>query len=244
MIVQCLSTSPYISNSGQYSAFDELGIGSGTNNSVAIIPNYINFHERFIKPYSFDELNDVEQESRVDYDYNRNDSADLVCDFQHTGSIAKKYLLRAFLSSSLLLPLPTAAINAEYAKMVNSWSEITAHIYAGAITFENELMPDCFDFTWLEKVGEFDKSSMFDHAIDLVFKNINNMFLDGKFDDVDNLLKLVNVKQYSANVLLALLTITLCAKNKLPRRRMFYEKVKHQLVATEIYDDAILAGLD
>ncbi len=71
----------------------------------------------------------------------------------------------------------------------------------------------------LEINGQIDK------ALDLVFENIDNYLKNNKFNTINNKLKEIDVKNYTPNVLLTLVTATIPAQNKLPDWNKFVECV-------------------
>jgi hypothetical protein len=83
--------------------------------------------------------------------------------------------------------------------------------------------------------------------IDYIFIRFDNMFKENRFNDANNEL-IFNINLFSSiemntNILLALLTITLSAKDKLPNRKEFYDKVKEHLKDRDDVD-SLLSGLE
>jgi hypothetical protein len=86
-----------------------------------------------------------------------------------------------------------------------------------------------------------------DEIIDYIFIRFDNMFKENRFDDANNEL-IFNISLFlsvemNINILLALLTITLSAKDKLPNRKEFYDKVKEHLKDRDDVD-VLLSGLE
>lgn len=224
--------------------YDEIGRSYNSSNSVTIFPNFVSFQEQYIKPLMLEIPRTFDSNSHTDLDYDRNDSIDLSSFFHPTGSVVRNYLLISLMSSCIFLSNPYSTWKAEDIELFKAFTNITAQIYTGPNTLENELTAGYDSFIWLVRVSELDRTGKFDNAIDLVFSNVNRMLSLGKFADVNVLLKTFDVRHFSINVLLAFLTITLCAKHKLTERPLLFERVKNHLIATNTYEEAILAGLN
>lgn len=69
-----------------------------------------------------------------------------------------------------------------------------------------------------------------DVATDIVFDKIDRMLCDGKFNEVDAVLKAVNVLGLSTAVMRSFLTITKPASEKLPTRSLLYNKIYARMV--------------
>lgn len=224
--------------------YDDIGRNYSINNSVTIFPNFVSFQEQYIKPFIQELPKSLCSDSHADLDYNRNDAIDFPIFFHPTGSAVRNYLLISLMSSCIFLSSPYSTLRTQDIELFKAFADITAQIYTGTNTLENSLTAEYDKFIWLARVSELDRTGKFDDAIDLVFSNVNSMLTMGKFEDVSILLKTFDVKHFSINVLLAFLTITLCAKNKLDGRPILFERVKNHLITTNTYDEAILAGLD
>lgn len=83
-----------------------------------------------------------------------------------------------------------------------------------------------------------------DSALDLIYDNIDEMLLASKFEQVDQLLKTVDTNAYPVDILLALLTITLAAKHRLPHRSDLFSRIKATLIARGEMRDGLLVGLE
>ena len=66
---------------------------------------------------------------------------------------------------------------------------------------------------------------------------------DGRFLEVDALLAHWPVGRATVDTMLSLLTVTLPAHSKLPRRTQFFSRVSQQLRMRRQYDPALLKGL-
>ena len=77
-----------------------------------------------------------------------------------------------------------------------------------------------------------------------VFYRIDRMMAEGKFSDVDEVLRGINVDELAPNLLLAYLTITAVARDKLQERADFFNKVRERLLKEKAGEvDLILQGL-
>ena len=83
-----------------------------------------------------------------------------------------------------------------------------------------------------------------DAAIDIIFDQIDEMLLARQFERVDQILRDVECRGYSIDILLSLLTITLAAKRHLPSRPAFYDLVVSTLGERNELSDGVLIGLD
>lgn len=94
--------------------------------------------------------------------------------------------------------------------------------------------------------GIYDVSRQSDRkAIDVTFKYVNSLLLDGKFDVCDEILLRLDLRRLSPSLMIAFLTITAPAKDKLPNRPLFYSRVRQALQAKkrEHATSRLLVGL-
>ncbi|HQZ66689.1 MAG TPA: hypothetical protein PLY87_16470 [Planctomycetaceae bacterium] len=82
-----------------------------------------------------------------------------------------------------------------------------------------------------------------DAALDLIYDRADEMLLAGEFVALDSIIEGLDVEQLSVDVLLAVLTITLPAKDKLTTRNEFFECVKRTLKDRGEYMEGLLTGL-
>jgi hypothetical protein len=83
-----------------------------------------------------------------------------------------------------------------------------------------------------------------DEALDVIYEGIDDLLLAGSFDQVDQLLRDISEDGVSSDVLVALLTVTLPAKSKLPSRADFYSRVERTLSVRSELEDGLLSGLE
>lgn len=72
-----------------------------------------------------------------------------------------------------------------------------------------------------------------DSILDSIFDVIDEMLLAGKFEEVDALLKTIQLEKHSVEFLLGILTVTLRAKTHLLQRDSFFKKVANTLESDE-----------
>jgi len=83
-----------------------------------------------------------------------------------------------------------------------------------------------------------------DAAIDVIFDKIDQMLTDGKFTEVDDILREIDVEKMKMVYLIGFLTITYAAHSKLVERDIFFERVSGHLEKTEPERrEAVLVGL-
>lgn len=63
-----------------------------------------------------------------------------------------------------------------------------------------------------------------DEVLDSVFEEIDEMLLDGKFDDADRMLSEFDPETLGIERVLVVLTATLPAKRRLPNRKRFFRR--------------------
>ncbi len=97
---------------------------------------------------------------------------------------------------------------------------------------------------FLRNVKRLDKRERLDTALDLIFDQVDELLLSGAFDEVDQILGHVVPDEFSTEVLVGLLTVTLPAKNQLARRDEFFQRVAETLRTRGETDQRILIGLD
>jgi len=97
---------------------------------------------------------------------------------------------------------------------------------------------------WLGKAIEEDVSGEPDAAADMVFDRIDQAVAGNRFDEIEALLRADIVPLCTEDVLIALLTATLPAKNHLPGRAEWVRAAKDRLITAFGYDDAVTAGFE
>ncbi len=97
--------------------------------------------------------------------------------------------------------------------------------------------------TFLDNANRLDQRGQTDAALDIIFDQIDEMLLAGKFNRVDQLLAETTPSDFSVELLLGILTVTLPAKNRLPNRIGFVGQVRQTLGDRGVVDDGLLVGL-
>jgi len=98
--------------------------------------------------------------------------------------------------------------------------------------------------SFLDCARRLDQHGQTDAALDIIFDQIDEMLLAGEFEPVDQLLMEIMPSDYSVELLLGLLTVTLPAKNRLCNRVAFFERVRQSLQEHGETDEGLLVGLD
>jgi hypothetical protein len=100
--------------------------------------------------------------------------------------------------------------------------------------------PDAFlgKAIWFIDQGERDA------ALDLVYMQVDALLKDGRFDLVDSILKNTEIERLGTDLLLALLTTTLPARDKLVERGTFFERTERLLKRRGKWRPTLLAGLE
>ena len=97
---------------------------------------------------------------------------------------------------------------------------------------------------WLNDVYSLVAADGPDDAIDVLFNNIDDMLLAGDFARCDDLLMVIDPKRLDTNLLVAALSITKAAAEKLPTRARFVQRVERRVgeLAPERLE-SLLSGL-
>ncbi len=93
-------------------------------------------------------------------------------------------------------------------------------------------------------VRQLEKRGNIDAALDILYDKIDGMLKAGKFDDVDDVLRSVDPRSLSLDLLLGVLTATLPARSKLPFRKEFFKNVVEVLKERCQWEEGLLTGLD
>ena len=82
---------------------------------------------------------------------------------------------------------------------------------------------------WIEDVYSLLARKQIDEAIDVLFTETERLLSKGNFSECNSLLQTIDLKRMDTNLLIALLSITLSAAQKLPYRTRLREKVEKRL---------------
>ena len=86
---------------------------------------------------------------------------------------------------------------------------------------------------WLYDIYALCEAGSTDTAIDVLFKNIDSMSRNGEFEECDRLLLEIDLDKLNTSLMVALLSITLAAKNQLPQRVQVIAAIKSRLQETD-----------
>jgi hypothetical protein len=82
---------------------------------------------------------------------------------------------------------------------------------------------------WLDDVYAFVAAKDDERAVELVFDTIDDLLLEGRFQVCDDTLRAVDVERLNPTLLLALLSITLAAKDRLHGREALLKRIERRL---------------
>lgn len=92
-------------------------------------------------------------------------------------------------------------------------------------------MPAAFPASlWLYDALDLERTGRRDRALDIIYTEIDKLLRRGEFDICNRLLELLDVNNLSPSLLIAFLTITLPAHERLPARGEFYSRVEKYFV--------------
>ena len=97
---------------------------------------------------------------------------------------------------------------------------------------------------FVERAVRLDKSGKTDAALDLIYDNVDSLLSNGKYEELDLMLKNVDADLLPTDILLGLLTATLPAKTKLPSRSIFFRLTEMQIKTRAEWEEGILTGLE
>jgi hypothetical protein len=81
-------------------------------------------------------------------------------------------------------------------------------------------------------------------ALDLIYDNVDELMCKGEFDQLDGEIKDIQSNELTLDILLAILTSTLPAKNKLHSRKKFFDSTVALLKSRGEYEEDLLLGLE
>ena len=95
---------------------------------------------------------------------------------------------------------------------------------------------------WINEAVDFERNGRRDRALDIVFTEMDKLLRKGDFDLCNRILELLDVDNLSPNLLIAFLTITLRAHERLPARAILYSRVEERF-SNRANKDKLLSGL-
>ncbi|HBJ33843.1 MAG TPA: hypothetical protein DDZ51_03565 [Planctomycetaceae bacterium] len=99
------------------------------------------------------------------------------------------------------------------------------------------------EYMFARELTDLDREETVDEALDLAFDQIDDAFLEGRFDWVDQFLKIADVESMSVSLLVGILTITASAESKLRHRSEFRKRAENVIRKRGRYNDTILRDL-
>lgn len=98
--------------------------------------------------------------------------------------------------------------------------------------------------SWLEDVYSLVRRAEVDDALDTLFREMDRLFRAGSFRECDSALEALDVKRLDTNTLVALLSVTRRASDKLAQRPSLVLRIERQFRQSEPNRaDRLLAGL-
>ena len=97
--------------------------------------------------------------------------------------------------------------------------------------------------SFVKSAAELERGGSPDSALDLIYDRVDELLRGAEWSACAAVLDDINVSECSTDILLALLTATLPAKNRIPSRGGFLERVDHELRTRGEHEDRLLAGL-
>jgi len=108
-------------------------------------------------------------------------------------------------------------------------------------TLENEV--EVF-FDGLRNINKYEEGNIERKKVRFIFSFIDDLLLQGKFDVCNEILATIDLNYLSPTCVVAVLAITLPAREELSLRRAFYKSARYwlELVRTDV--EELLKGLD
>jgi len=103
---------------------------------------------------------------------------------------------------------------------------------------ETEMFP-----IWFKRAMHLEKEGRISQALDVIYSNMDSLFMKGKFEDCDALLSEATKHRLPVHIILALLTTTLPAAHLLPSRTSFYQESAKKLAESGEMEPGLLDGL-
>jgi len=98
---------------------------------------------------------------------------------------------------------------------------------------------------WLGDVYSLVDRKRPDEAVDILFDHVDDLLIAGQFTKCDELLQTIDLKRLDANLIVAVLSITLAAAEHLPYRERLLVRVKERLsIIASGRVERLLSGLD
>jgi hypothetical protein len=98
--------------------------------------------------------------------------------------------------------------------------------------------------TFLSRAHHLDTLGKTDAALDVVYESVDQLMRTGRFDELDEIVKHLQVVDFSRDLLLGILTATLPAKSRLPSRTELFRHAEKALRERGEYEEGLLIGLE
>jgi hypothetical protein len=95
-----------------------------------------------------------------------------------------------------------------------------------------------------DRALELERRGDIDAALDLLFDVVDSKLQEGDFSGLSDLLLGLDVRDFSPDLLIGVLTITAAAKSELPSRAALVCRVRSQLKSFGMREPGLLQGLD
>lgn len=96
----------------------------------------------------------------------------------------------------------------------------------------------------IEDARQLEKKGDSDQSLDLIYDHFDKLFWSASWTVADDILRDVKVSKYSLDILLAILTSTLPAADKLPSRKTIFNNIENELRSRDELDNTLLVGLE
>jgi hypothetical protein len=97
---------------------------------------------------------------------------------------------------------------------------------------------------FVERASRLSRIGQIDAALDLLYDNIDALMTNGDFEQIDSVLRGVELESLSIDILLGLLTSTLPARTKLGSRKEFFVAVEKEIKRRGEWEKGLLTGLE
>lgn len=91
---------------------------------------------------------------------------------------------------------------------------------------------------------ELDRVGKTDHALDVIYSEIDHRLRQGMFVDIDELLAITPVDDLSVIIMLGLLTVTLMASDRLPHRGAWFRQAHAEVIRRGEDEPGLFDGLE
>lgn len=89
------------------------------------------------------------------------------------------------------------------------------------------------EVVWLERVYVLVSQAELEDAIDLLFEQVDDLLLAGRFNDCDKILQKVDIDRLETNLMIGLLSVTLAAAKELPNRALVMSAIRESLTRSD-----------